>query len=185
MSPSESIGERIKALRTRQGMTLAGLGEQVNLSTSYLSQVERDKTTPSLTTLTAIARALDVRLRYFFESSTASTCVVRADGDPGDETSEPGIGRRYLSPENGGSKLSANRITLEPGALYDLPPVAFTEELVFVLRGCLEVFVGDEQFTLKAGDSCHYDAAQPHRWCNEGDEPAVVIWSRASSPMER
>lgn len=43
---AKSIGERIKALRREQGMTLAQLGQKANLSISYLSQIERDKTTP-------------------------------------------------------------------------------------------------------------------------------------------
>ena len=65
---ADSIGERIKALRSDQGLTLARLGEKTGLSTSYLSQIERDKTTPSLVTLTAIARPLNVGVRYFFET---------------------------------------------------------------------------------------------------------------------
>jgi transcriptional regulator with XRE-family HTH domain len=66
MPLTKSIGERIKALRTERRLTLAGLGEKVTLSVSYLSQIERDKTTPSLSTLMDIAKVLNVGLRYFF-----------------------------------------------------------------------------------------------------------------------
>ena len=61
-----SIGERMKSLRVERGMTLAELAEQVNLSTSYLSQIERDRTMPSLSTLVDIAQGLKVEPRYFF-----------------------------------------------------------------------------------------------------------------------
>jgi quercetin dioxygenase-like cupin family protein len=59
------------------------------------------------------------------------------------------------------------------------------EELGFVLSGELTVKVGDEQYTLAAGDSIHYDASQPYHWINAGDEPCVVIRGRAVSTLER
>jgi hypothetical protein len=47
------------------------------------------------------------------------------------------------------------------------------------------VVVGSEEFCLAAGDSVHYDAAQPHFWVNESDAPCTAIWSRAITPIER
>lgn len=176
---AESIGERIKALRTEQRMTLAELGEKAGLSTSYLSQIERDKTTPSLSTLTAIAKALDARLRYFFESKAEAACIVRADKGQDEYVSDSPITRQRLTPEVGSGRLEICRVNFRP----HVPPEQLAtfpgEELVFVLAGRLSMVVGDEQFDLAAGDSIHYDAIQPHGWSNKGDEPCVVVWSRA------
>jgi transcriptional regulator with XRE-family HTH domain len=83
---SESVGKRIKALRVEQGLTLARLSQKANISTSYLSQIERDRTTPSLNTLMGIARAFNVGLRYFFETDDEVARIVRARDDlDGDE----------------------------------------------------------------------------------------------------
>jgi transcriptional regulator with XRE-family HTH domain len=181
----KSIGERIKSLRTEQGMTLAGLGEKVNLSVSYLSQIERDKTTPSLSTLMDIAKVLNVGLRHFFETEAEAAYVVRADkGQDGPAPDSPIVHLR-LTPELGSSRIEAYRAILQPHTSSEqLAPFA-GEEFGFVLAGKLTISVGDEQFVLDAGDSIHYDALQPHCWTNEGDEPCAVIWSRAISRLER
>ncbi len=181
MSLMKSIGERIKALRTEQGMTLTELGEKVALSVSYLSQIERDKTTPSLSTLMDIAKALNVGLRYFFETEAEAAYVVRADEGQADFAPDSSTVCLRLVPEVGSSKIEAFRVVLQPHTSpHQLAP--FTgEEFSFVVSGKLTLSVGDEQFVLDAGDSIHYDALQPHCWCNAGDEPCVIIWGRVAS----
>jgi transcriptional regulator with XRE-family HTH domain len=180
----KSIGERIKALRTEQAMTLAELGVKVNLSTSYLSQIERDKTTPSLSTLMDIAKVLNVGLRYFFETEAEAAYVVRADkSQDGLALNSSSAGLR-LTPEVGGSKIEAYRVILQPHTSSEQLGSFPGEEFGFVLVGELTIKVGDEQFVLAAGDSIHYDALQPYCWINEGDEPCVVIWGRATSQLE-
>jgi transcriptional regulator with XRE-family HTH domain len=180
----KSIGERIKALRTEQGMTLAGLGEKVALSVGYLSQIERDKTTPSLSTLMDIAKVLNVGLRYFFETEAEAAYVVRADQGQADLAPDSSTACLHLTPKVGSSKIEAYRVVLQPHSSPEqLAPFA-GEEFGFVLAGKLILSVGDEQFVLDAGDSIHYDALQPHCWHNAGNEPCVLIWGRAISRLE-
>lgn len=181
----ESVGERIKALRTEQGMTLAELSEKARVSVSYLSQIERDKTTPSLTTLTGIARVFDVGLRYFFETDAHTAHVVRAHHEGGDGF-YPGASpcQARLSSEAANDKIEVYRVALVPHTpLQQLVPHP-GEEFGFVLTGELIFTLGDEQFTLAAGDSIHFDAHQPHAWSNQGDEPCVVIWARSPARSE-
>jgi transcriptional regulator with XRE-family HTH domain len=176
----KSIGERIKALRTEQRMTLAGLGEKVALSVSYLSQIERDKTTPSLSTLMDIAKVLDVGLRYFFETEAEAAYVVRADQGEADHVPDFSTACLRLTPQVGSSKIEAYRVVLEPHTSpQQLAPFA-GEEFSFVLAGKLTIGVGDEQFVLDVGDSIHYDALQSHCWHNAGSEPCIIIWGRAA-----
>jgi transcriptional regulator with XRE-family HTH domain len=181
----ESIGERIKALRTEQGMTLAELGEKVKLSTGYLSQIERDKAAPSLSTLMDIAKALNVGPRYFFETEAEVAYILRAHGGQNSLAPDSPVARLRLTPDVGSSKLEAYRVILQPHASSEQLDLFSGEEFGFVLTGELTIRVGDEQFVLAAGDSIHYDAFQPYGWSNAGDEPCVVIWGRAASPLER
>ncbi len=183
---AESTGERIKALRIQQGLTLAGLGQKSGLSSSYLSQIERDKTTASLATLTVIARALGVSLRYFFEDGEQAAFVVRAEDQPGAANgSAPSDMWQRLVPNAGSSKLRVCRVTVAPHSSSGQLPEFAGEELVFVLSGELVIEVECERFQLAAGDSVHFDAAQPHGWRNEGNEAASLLWSRVVSPLER
>ena len=166
-------------------MTLAELGKKVSLSVSYLSQIERDKTTPSLSTLMDIAKVLDVGLRHFFETEAEAAHVVRADERQDHPIHSSSSVCRRLTPEAGSSKLKVSRVTLLPRARPEqLTPFA-GEEFVFVLEGELTLGVGDERFVLAAGDSIHYDALQPHGWSNEHDKSCVFIWSRSTSWAER
>lgn len=181
----ESIGERIKELRIEQGMTLAELGERTNLSTSYLSQIERDKTTPSLSTLMGIARALNVGLRYFFEAEAEAAYVVRADVGQDDLAADAPIVRLCLTPEVGSHKIEVERVMLQPHASSGPLTTYPGEEFAFVLAGEVTISVGDEQFALVTGDSIHYDALQPHCWSNQGNQPCIVIWGRSTSRSER
>jgi transcriptional regulator with XRE-family HTH domain len=177
----ENIGERIKALRIEQGMTLSNLGEKVKLSTSYLSQIERDKTSPSLSTLMDIARALDVGPRYFFETETDVAYIQRADRGPGRKPSNSPVECRRLTLDMMGSKLEAFWVTLRPHAPPEQLDPYLGEEFVFVLTGELTIILGDEQLVLTAGDSIHYNAYQPCYRSNAGDEPCTLIWGRAAS----
>ncbi|GAB4535946.1 MAG: cupin domain-containing protein [Anaerolineae bacterium] len=181
----ESVGERIKALRTEQGMTLAELSEKANISASYLSQIERDKTIPSLNTLTGIARVFNVGLRYFFETETHAAHIVRARAEEGDGfDSGASLEQVRLSVDMANSKIEVYRVVLEPHtAPQQLAPHA-GEEFGFVLAGELTVTLEDAQFILTAGDSIHYDALQPHTWENCGVEPCVVIWARSPARSE-
>jgi len=178
------IGDRIKLLRTERGMTLAQLGAQVNLSPSYLSQIERDRTTPSLVTLTSLAKAMDVGLRYFFETEADTAVIVRADG-VSPSASESPIRRQRLTPERGDNKIETYRVTFSsPTPLTPLIPHP-GEEFCFVLLGTLRMTIGDERYDLAMGDSIHYDAQQPHAWGNESGEPCIVIWSHSTPRSER
>jgi transcriptional regulator with XRE-family HTH domain len=182
---SENVGERIKALRIEQGMTLSGLSEKASISISYLSQIERDKTTPSLTTLTSIARALDVGLRYFFEIDAEVVHVVRSHAGSDGIDPDAWLAPTRMTLEEATGKIEVHRVVLEPRSpSQNLTPHA-GEEFGFVLSGELAIALGDEVFVLAAGDSIHYDALQPHAWSNPGDESCVVIWARSPSKIER
>jgi transcriptional regulator with XRE-family HTH domain len=172
----QDLGRRLRALRNEQGLTLAQLGRRVGLSASYLSQIERGVSMPSLSRLTTIASALGVEIGHFFEDDVPSPCVVRFNhghklGSTADITIE------LLSAEPSDKEIQPYRVVCKPGASRDQPPTYPGEEFGFVLKGQLTVTVGEETFVLEAGDSIHYQTIQPHSWRNAGDEECIVIWA--------
>ena len=181
---AESIGERIKTLRTRQGMTLAELSEKANLSISYLSQIERDKTSPSLTTLETIAKSLNIGLRYLFETDDEVAFVVHADRGTRAAPSGVLIERQPLMPQSGNPEIEVYRIIIHPNAAVEQIEQFAGEEIIYVLNGELTISIGDELFTLNAGDSIHYDALLMHSWQNESNESCTIIWGRARALSE-
>lgn len=172
----ESIGERIKTLRQEQELTLAQLAEKSNLSASHLSQVERDKSTPSLMTLASIAQALEINLRDLFESEGDQIHVARVTDGLEEISDTSPVVRLQLTSPNSGWSLEVDRLTLHSEApCLEFEPYS-GEVLGFVLDGALVLVIGDEQIELEAGDSIHYDANQPYRLCCGGDRPCSVIW---------
>lgn len=157
------------------------LGREVGLSASYLSQIERGITMPSLSNLTAIARALDVGVAHFFEDDVSTPRVVKScEGRRIDATSDSVV--ELLSAGPAGKRIQPIRVTCQPGASRDQPPANQGEGFCFVLEGKLTVTVGEETYLLEAGDSIHFQAFQPHSWRNENDEACVAIWA-VSPPM--
>ncbi len=178
---TESIGERIKTLRTGQGMTLAELGEKANLSTSFLSQIERDKTSPSLTTLETIAKSLNIGLRSLFETDDEATFVVRANKGINTPTHGDPVIRQPLMPQTGNPKIEVYRITFHPQFHSEQIEQFAGEEIIYILDGELSISIGDEHFVLTAGDSIHYDALLIHSLKNQSNDSCTFIWGRALS----
>jgi transcriptional regulator with XRE-family HTH domain len=170
----QDLGERLKALRNEQGLTLVQLGQQVGLSASYLSQIERGMAMPSLPKLAAIARSLDVGVAHFFEDDASSPCPISRNQGRRLQNAA-GIIVELLSADLSNEKIQPYRMVCPPGASRDFPAHP-GEKCGFVLKGQLTVTVGEEAFVLEAGDSIHYQAMQPHSWRNEGDEDCVAIW---------
>lgn len=172
----QQLGKRLRALRHEQGLTLAELGRQVGLSASYLSQVERGITMPSLSTLTTIARELDVGMGHFFEDDHSALRVIKSThGKRIDDKS--GIIVELLSAAPSDKSIRPHRVVCQPGASRDQPPVHSGEGFCFVLQGQLTVTVGEETYSLDAGDSIHYQSHQPHSWRNEHRTECIFIWA--------
>ena len=162
-------------------MTLAELGEKANLSISYLSQIERDKTSPSLTTLETIAKSLNTGLRYLFESDSEVAFVVRANKSPDVTNPSTPIERHPLMPLTGNPEIEVYQITIHPRNGMEENEQYAGEEIIFMLDGELTILIDDEQFILNTGDSIHYDALLTHRWKNATSQSCVMIWGSAHS----
>jgi len=177
----DSLGKNLRDVRKAQRLTLAQLGGKTGLSASYLSQIERSVTMPSLTRLTRIAEALDVEVRRFFEEDTDSPRVVRANQGKKLE-GVPDIIVELLSADPVGKSLQPYSLLCRPGTSREYTSVYPGDKCGFVLKGKLTVTVGEETFVLAAGDSIHFDRSQPHSWHNKSVQECMVIWT-VSPPL--
>lgn len=170
------IGRELRAARQRQGLTLERLAEATGLTKGFLSQVERDLTSPSVGTLLRLCTVLDVPVGQLF--STSQGPLVRAAERSPVQFGGQGVDEYQLTPA-GERRLLVLQSDIAPGGgsgeeAYRLESDA---EFVHVLAGALRVEVGDATFRLAAGDSLTFDAVSPHRWRNESLViPARVLW---------
>ncbi len=183
-----SLGEQIRRKRKEQGMILTQLAEMCGISSSFLSQIERDQANPSISTLHNIANALEVPLAYFFtdrddpvETAPPSRNhhqdveIVRAGQRkiliyPGS-----GIKNELLSPDLNRS-IQMMWVVIPPGAETGPEPLIHEgEECGIVLQGKVEIWAGDEHFILGPGDAVYQKSTIPHRSRNPGNEDVIIV----------
>lgn len=174
------LGERIRGLRKRRGMTLAQLAESCDLSTGYISQIERNLAYPSIPALVGIARSLGVTVQWFFGGVAAvpqaeQGYVIRR-GNRLRIQYDGGIVDELLTPKMS-LQLEMIHTRLPPGSESAESYTHAGDAVGFVVTGELEMWVGERHFHLREGDSCSYSAGEPHRYRNPGSREAVVLWA--------
>jgi transcriptional regulator with XRE-family HTH domain len=169
------LGRKIKSIRTGRGITIQDIAERSGLSKGFLSQVENDKTSPSLNTLERIAEALETSLTYLLLDEQQAPAFARR-GERQVLIDEASQGRlEYLSPTSGRS-LQLVLVDLPAGrAAGDGSHQHEGEEACWVLSGSVQVSQGESSATLQEGDAYHWDGSVPHVIENHGPAPARLL----------
>ena len=171
------LGPRIRSLRQARQVTLRELAERAGVTESFLSQVEREVTSPSIASVQRIARALDLGIAELFVDEPPIGRVVRRSDRR--RIAYPGLNAvdEFLTSGRDG-RLEVILSTIEAGGgtgdeayVHDSD-----EEVVIVLEGRLELWVADEFHLLGEGDAITYSSRQPHRNRNPGPDRAVVLF---------
>lgn len=188
------VGSRLKAIREESGLSQRELAQRAGVTNGLVSLIERNKTSPSITSLRKILEILGMTLAEFFDSG--------APPEPGKfvfrhgELTEINPGRIYrsagaealkaLSLKRWGKQGQTNLLllyeTYEPGA--DTGEEAYShegEEGGFVIEGEMLLTVGETTELLRAGDAYLFDSRLPHRFRNVAQTRCVIV-SAATPP---
>jgi len=167
------VGSRLRVLRTEQGLSLRLLAERSGLNVNTLSLIENGRTSPSVSTLQQLARALSVPIAAFFETDDAvQNIVFQKDGQ------RPRAAFAHGTAEDLGAGMMMQGgqpllVTLRPGTDSGAARIVHTgHEFVYCLEGQMTYTIADRCYTLEAGDSLIFEAHLPHRWGNAG--PALT-----------
>jgi transcriptional regulator with XRE-family HTH domain len=177
-SPVEvDLGARIRALRVAQGATLRHLAAQAGVTESFLSQVERGVASPSIASVQRIARALGQTIAELFATDDRAGSLVRAGERRAVAYQGLGAIDEFLT-RNTDGRLQVILSTIEPGG--GTGDEAYThdsdEEVVVVLEGRLDLWVGPEHYLLETGDAVTHQSRVPHRNTNPGPGVARVLF---------
>ena len=178
------IGNFIRSQRRLRKWTLQELAGRCNLSVSFLSQMERGLSSPSIISVNAICRALEIPLSHlvgFNESKdnalpTGSAFEISKVGHwPNIQISSVSIKYQFLS---GDFPRRLFEILIgEIPPQYQYPLFAHEgEEFGYVLEGNLRLKIGEECHELGVGDSYHFMATAPHGYETNGEESAKILW---------
>jgi transcriptional regulator with XRE-family HTH domain len=181
--PGEAqLGERLRALRQERGLSIAQVAQRTGLTKGFLSQLERNLTSVSLSALARICSALGVRFGDVLDEPPMGSVIHRESAIRWTE-----VGNHedlVLSPpEEQRLNLIESRIPPGVTAGDDVYTFPADVELVYVLAGSLELSVGSEVVTVTAGETFTYSPRDPHSWRNPStSEEAVVLWFAVPNP---
>jgi len=175
-APSVNISDRLRQLREERELSIRGLGRLSGLSANALSVIERGLSSPSVSTLYKIATALEIPVTAFFEETPPKQDVVVVKASERNRIPLyrglwEGLGGSYYE-----GAVEPFMVTLEAGSSSGRFPMSHSgHEFVFCLRGEFIYEVGEEAYTLEAGDSLLFSADHEHKWHNPGNTVANAL----------
>jgi transcriptional regulator with XRE-family HTH domain len=169
------IGPRIRERRNELGMSLRDLSREVDLTASFLSQIERQQADPSIKSLRRIADALGVPMLYFLTENGEPNPVVRKDRRKKLLLPDSQVTYELLTPDLD-HKLEMFVARVHPSQQNIAHPLPYpTEECILVLEGSLCVTLSETEYVLEAGDSIYFEGSCLCGLSATGDEPAVFV----------
>jgi len=172
------IGRKIKNLRLKKGLTQEELGERTDLTKGYISQIERDLSSPTMETFFNILEVLGTAPREFFNEEESSQKVVYNEQDQTEFVDEErGYRIQWLVPESNEKEMEPVRLILHRGGKFKKFEPSLSETFAFVIRGQIKVFLGKSNFAAKAGESIYFQASEEHQIVNdfEGDSELLLV----------
>lgn len=166
------IGTKIRAIRNRKKITIAQLCDATGLSKGFISNIENNNTSPSISTLKTIADFLQVPLPYLLLEKKQHMRVVRESERT--NSSYNGLKVEHLASKGG---LRTMIVEIPPGASIGEPHAHEGEESHLILEGKVLAEQGEESFIVEKGDSFSWNASVPHYVQNVGDSNAVIFIS--------
>lgn len=170
------IGYKLKELRVQKGLTQEELADRSELSKGFISQLERDLTSPSIQTLVDILQCLGTDLKDFFNDEEDKQIVFKQDDFFEKTDSELHNKIEWIIPNAQKNAMEPILLTLEPeGSTYiDAPHEG--EEFGFVLKGSIQIHMGSKIFRASKGDSFYYTASKRHYITNISKNNSIVLW---------
>ncbi len=168
------LGEKIKMLRIQHGLTQEELANRCELSKGFISQVERDLTSPSIATLMDILECLGTNLKDFFNEETQEKISYTPEDYFVKELEDSAV--TWLVPSAQKNSMEPIIVNLKGNAKTETDDPHDGEEFGYVLSGKIIVVCGKTRKKCKKGDSFYFNSNHPHYIENAGNTEATVLW---------
>jgi len=176
-NPSHNVGQNLRRLRTKRGLSMERLSKLSNVSRAMLSQIELAQSVPTIGVVWRVAKALGVPFSALIsESAMAKDCVVLRRRDSKVlHSQDGGFTSRALYPVDEPHQVEFYELELatqrEESAEAHAPG---TKEYLVVVEGAVEVSTKGEAHLLREGDAIAFLADGPHRYRNTGSSRALM-----------
>lgn len=175
------LGARLKALRESHSLSQRELAKRAGVSNAIISMIEQNRSSPSVGMLKKLLDGFPMSLAEFFADDLkprpqiffAAPELVELAGGP--------VSYRQVGRDMTGKAIQLMHEHYQPGADTGAQMLSHeAEEGGVIIRGRLEVTVGDQIRILGPGDAYYFDSRTPHRFRNVGAEECEVV--TANSP---
>ena len=171
-----NIGEKIKAIRVRKNLTQEELADRCELTKGFISQVERDLTSPSIATLVDILEGLGTNLKDFFNEAEEEKIVFHKEDVFETVNEEMKYILHWIIPNAQKNAMEPIMITIAPEGRTKEDYPHEGEEFGYVLQGSIYLYLGNEKHKVRKGESFYYKTNSNHYIENAGKTDASLIW---------
>lgn len=170
------LGKKIREVRNEKGISLSEMAEKTGYTKSFISQVEKNRTSPSISSLFRMIEVLGINPQEILhEDGLSEKILVRKNEREVYVHKKSKAKFEFLYTKNPGRKMEPIFMHLKPGGFSD----SYShdgEEFGTIIKGVLELTVGDETYSLKEGDCVYFSSRIRHHWKNNGPEDVVALW---------
>ena len=168
------IGKKIRQLRIQNNLTLEDLASRSELTKGFLSQLERNLTSPSISTLEDILEALGTNLSEFFHEEEEEQIVFSTKDFFVDRQEDYKI--EWIVPNAQKNEIEPILLTLQPKGRSQEMNSHFGEEFGYVLKGNVTLVRDNKRYKFKAKDTFYVNGRTSHYLYNHGNSEALVLW---------
>ena len=176
------LGGKVKALRLKRGLTQKQLAEKMDVTASYISQLERNLISPSINSLLMLMKELQADPGHFFSSDKT---VPRRFVQPKSQRQPIALAGvkndmvkcQLLVDTIESRRMQPMLVTIEPSS--ELSSHLFNhkgDEFILILKGEMQLDIENETYVLREGDSIYLDSSIPDAWRNTGGKPVQAVW---------
>lgn len=171
------IGNKLKRLRLESGMTQEEIADRCELTKGYISQLERELTSPSISTLEDILECLGTSLQEFFGKEEEDEQVAFSEANYFvKEYPEDGYAINWIVPNAKKRTMEPILAEIKPNCTMEDKDPHSGEEFGMVLNGTVFLTLGKERFRLKKGDCFQFKPNKYHSLKNAGKTVAKILW---------
>lgn len=169
-----NIGVKIKQLRTLYGLTQEELADRCELTKGFISQIENDLTSPSISTLTDILAALGTNLKGFFSDDEEEKIVFTNEDYFTKVSEESQI--TWLVPNSQKNEMEPILFELKGSCETTIDMPHEGQEFGYVLEGKIQIIIGNKKYLCQAGETFYFTTNKNHYLRNLTNLPAKIIW---------
>jgi transcriptional regulator with XRE-family HTH domain len=176
------IGSKLRAARKAHGYTLDQLASSAGLTKGFLSRVERDEASLSVTSLIRLCQVMSLDVGALL--SVPEVTLVRRRMAPSINLGGTGVDEHLMTPR-GESRIQLVHSTVAPGGTggTDFYTINCELEVVYCVKGRVDLVFTDRRQRLAAGDALTFAGGEPHTWVNASSvRPAEVVWALLPAP---